>query len=132
VGGRDGWPVDALVIAAIVVLNAILGYVEEARAESAVAALQKMSTVNSSVLRNGRLLRIPSEDLVTGDLLVLGEGDAVGADARLIEAAALRVQEASLTGESTPAPRPRVLSVTCLATRGCGVRLHSPSRFRLL
>lgn len=100
VGGRDGWPVDALVIAAIVVLNAILGYVEEARAESAVAALQKMSTVTSSVLRDGRLLRVPSEDLVRGDLLVLGEGDAVGADARLIEAAALRVQEASLTGES--------------------------------
>ena len=98
--GRHGWPVDALVIALIVVLNALLGYVQEARAENAVAALAQMTAVSSSVMRGGRLLRVASAELVPGDLLVLGEGDAVGADARLVQAAALRVQEASLTGES--------------------------------
>lgn len=98
--GGDGWPVDAIVIAVVVVLNAVLGYVQEARAESAVAALQEMTAVTSSVLRDGRLVRIPSEQLVRGDVLVLAEGDAVGADGRLTEAAALRVLEASLTGES--------------------------------
>jgi magnesium-transporting ATPase (P-type) len=92
--------VDASVIALIVVLNAILGYVQEAKAESAVAALARMTAVTSSVLRDGRLARVPSAELVRGDLLVLGEGDAVGADGRLMQAAALRVQEASLTGES--------------------------------
>jgi Ca2+-transporting ATPase len=98
--GQEGWPVDAIVIAAIVVLNAVLGYVQEARAADAVAALARMTAVTSAVLRDGALLRVPSAELVRGDLLVLGEGDAVGADARLVEAAALRVQEASLTGES--------------------------------
>ncbi len=100
--GGHGMPVDAIVIAIIVVLNAILGYTQEAKARSAVAALSRLTAVTSTVLRNGELERIPSAQLVRGDLLVLGEGDAVGADARLIEAAALRVQEASLTGESEP------------------------------
>jgi Ca2+-transporting ATPase len=99
-GGRIGWPVDAIVIAVVVILNAVLGYVQEARAESAVAALHEMTAVTSAVLRDGQLARIPSDQLVRGDLLVLAEGDAVGADARLTEAAALRVLEASLTGES--------------------------------
>ena len=100
--GRQGWPIDAIVISAIVVANAILGYAQSARAEDAVAALQKMAEVTSAVIRDGQLRRVPSAELVPGDLLVLGEGDAVGADARLDEAAALRVQEASLTGESVP------------------------------
>ena len=100
VEGRHGLPVDAIVIALIVVLNGILGFVQEARAQNAVAALARMTAVTSSVLRDGQLLRVPSDQLVRGDMLVLSEGDAVGADARLVEAAALRVQEASLTGES--------------------------------
>ncbi len=98
--GRGGWPVDAIVIALIVVLNAVLGYVQEAKAESAVAALARMTAVTSAVLRDGELRRVPSDELVRGDVLALGEGDSVGADARLVQAAALRVQEASLTGES--------------------------------
>jgi P-type Ca2+ transporter type 2C len=98
--GRVGWPVNAIVIAIVVVLNAILGHVQEARADSAVAALASMTTAISAVLRDGQLLRIASAELVLGDLLVLGEGDAVGADARLVRAASLRAQEASLTGES--------------------------------
>jgi Ca2+-transporting ATPase len=98
--GHRGWPVDAVVIGAIVVLNGLLGYAQEAKARNAVAALARMTAVTSAVLRDGRVQRVPSAQLVRGDLLVLGEGDAVGADARLIEAASLRVQEASLTGES--------------------------------
>jgi len=98
--GMVGWPVDAIVIALVVVLNAVLGYLQEAKAENAVAALARMTAVTSAVLRDGQLLRVPSAGLVRGDLLVLGEGDAVGADARLVQASTLRVQEASLTGES--------------------------------
>jgi magnesium-transporting ATPase (P-type) len=100
--GQAGWPFDAIVIAVIVVLNAILGFVQEARAENAAAALAKMTEVSSGVIRDGQVLRIPSTELVCGDLLVLAEGDAVGADARLVRAATLFVQEASLTGESEP------------------------------
>ena len=96
----QGLPVDAIVIAFIVLLNAILGYVQESRAEHAVAALARMTEASSAVVRDDRKQRVPSAELVTGDLLLLGEGDAVGADARLAEAATLRVQEASLTGES--------------------------------
>ena len=98
--GRHGWPVDAIVIALIVVLNAVLGYVQESRAQNAVAALARMTAVTSAVVRDGQMVRLPSTELVRGDILVLGEGDSVGADARLVQAASLRVQEASLTGES--------------------------------
>ena len=98
--GRHGWPADAIVIALIIVLNGGVGYAQEAKAENAVAALASMTAATCSVLRNGELLRIPSAELVVGDVLVLGEGDLVGADARLVRAAALRIQEASLTGES--------------------------------
>jgi P-type Ca2+ transporter type 2C len=97
---RESWPVDALVIAAVVILNGAFGYLQEGKAASAVAALAKMTEVTSAVLRDGKASRIPSSELVRGDLLLLGEGDAVGADARLVEAASLHVQEASLTGES--------------------------------
>ena len=98
--GRVGWPVDAMVITVVVLINAVIGYVQENKATQAVAALAKMTEVTSSVLRDGQVRRVPSAELVVGDILVFAEGDAVGADARLIEATALRVQEASLTGES--------------------------------
>ena len=100
VDGFAGWPLDALVIAAIVLLNGVLGFVQQARAADAVAALARMTAVTSAVVRDGQAARIPSDALVPGDLLVLGEGDAVGADARLLQATSLRVLEASLTGES--------------------------------
>lgn len=99
-GGGNGWPIDALVILAIMLINALLGYFQEARSQRAAAALTKLTETTSAVIRDGALARIPSSQLVKGDLLVLGEGDSVGADARLIEANALRVLEASLTGES--------------------------------
>jgi len=98
-GGKSA-PYDAIVISAIVVANAVLGYVQEARAEQAVAALQRMSAATAGVVRDGREERIPATGVVPGDLLALAEGDAVAADARLVEAASLTVAEASLTGES--------------------------------
>jgi Ca2+-transporting ATPase len=98
--GGDGVPYEAIVIAAIVVLNAVLGYVQEVRAEQAVAALQRMTEVTAGVVRDGREERIPASGVVPGDVLLLAEGDAVSADARLVEAASLLVAEASLTGES--------------------------------
>ena len=99
---REGIPYDVIVILAIVILNAVLGHVQEARAEHAVAALQRMSAVTASVRRDGREDRIPSADVVPGDVLLLAEGDAVAADARVVEAGSLTVAEASLTGESEP------------------------------
>ena len=99
-GGGSGWPVDAIVIAAVVLLNGVIGHVQEAKAQNAVAALARMTAATSGVQRDGRPQRVPSAELVLGDLLVLAEGDAVGADARLLQATTLRVQEAALTGES--------------------------------
>ena len=98
--GGEAAPYDAIVIAAIVVANAVLGYVQEARAEQAVAALQRMSAATAGVVRDGREERIPAAEVVPGDILMLAEGDAVAADGRLVEAASLTVAEASLTGES--------------------------------
>ena len=98
--GAEGVPFEAIVIAAIIVLNGVLGYVQEARAEQAVAALQRMAAATAGVVRDGREERIATADLVPGDILLLAEGDAVSADARLLEAASLTLAEASLTGES--------------------------------
>ena len=98
--GRKGWPIDALVIIIVVLLNGALGYLEEAKARDAVAVLARMTQASSAVIRSGQQVRVPSAELVPGDLLVLREGDAVGADARLVQSASLRVHEASLTGES--------------------------------
>jgi len=100
--GAHGWPVDSLVILVIVVANGILGYVQEAKAENAVAALASMTAATSAAIRNGQVERIPSSDIVPGDVLVLSEGDSIGADGRLIKTANLRIAEAPLTGESEP------------------------------
>ncbi|HEX4903321.1 MAG TPA: cation-translocating P-type ATPase [Acidimicrobiales bacterium] len=100
VEGADGAPVDALVIGAIVVLNAVLGFAEESKAADAVAALATMTAASSSVLRDGSPKTLPATQLVPGDVLLLSEGDSVGADARLLDATGLKVQEAALTGES--------------------------------
>jgi potassium/sodium efflux P-type ATPase len=98
--GAQGLPIDAMVILAIILLNAALGLIQEARAENAVAALSVMTRAQSTVLRDGELITVPSVELVPGDILVLAEGDQVGADGRLFGANALRIAEASLTGES--------------------------------
>ncbi len=93
---------DAVAILAIVVLNAVLGFTQEYRAEKAMAALKKMAAPHVKVRRNGQVLKPEAAELVPGDIILLEAGDAVPADARLVESAALRVQEASLTGESLP------------------------------
>ncbi len=98
--GATGAPIDVIVIGAIVILNALIGLAQESKAEGAVAALSRMTAATSTVLRDGSLASVPSSELVPGDILVLAEGDAVGADARLVTATGLRVQESSLTGES--------------------------------
>lgn len=115
--GGVGWPMDAVVILVIVLLNAVLGFAQEARSQRAAAALARLSTVTSAVLRDGVTLRVPSAELVRGDVLLLAEGDRVGADARLVQASTLLVQEASLTGESeavlkstAPLPQPGALA----------------------
>ncbi len=102
VEGGEGVPYEAIVISVIIVLNGFLGYVQEARAEQAVAALRRMAAATAGVVRDGREHRIPATEVVPGDILLLAEGDAVAADARLLKAASLTVAEASLTGESEP------------------------------
>lgn len=95
-------PFEAMAIFAIVILNAVMGYLQEARAEQAVAALQKMSAAHATVLRDGTRQSVPATDIVPGDIILIEEGDTVPADARLIEAVSLQMAEAPLTGESLP------------------------------
>jgi len=94
--------VEAAAIMAIVVLNAVLGIVQEQRAEEALAALKKLAAPDANVLRDGRRRSIPSYNLVPGDIVFLEAGNFIPADIRLLEAINLRVEEASLTGESLP------------------------------
>jgi P-type Ca2+ transporter type 2C len=95
-------PYEALTILAIVILNAVLGFVQESRAEHALSALKAMAAPSARVLRDGQQQMVPTADLVPGDILLLEEGDTIPADARVLESIALRVAEAALTGESTP------------------------------
>jgi magnesium-transporting ATPase (P-type) len=100
--GAEEVPFEVIVIMAVLVANALLGYSQEARAEQAVAALARMAAAQAGVLRDGQVTRVPTTEVVPGDVLVLAEGDAVAADGRLVEASVLKVAEASLTGESEP------------------------------
>ena len=94
--------VDAIAIAVILVLNALIGFLQEYRAEKAVDALRAMTAPHARVVRDGRTVSIPARDMVPGDLLILEAGDLVAADARVIEAHLLATNEAPLTGESLP------------------------------
>ncbi len=94
--------VDSLVIFIVVMLNAILGVVQESKAEKSLEALKKMSSPECKVIRNGVTDKIPSEDLVVGDIILIEAGDFIPADARLIDAVNLQVDESALTGESVP------------------------------
>jgi Ca2+-transporting ATPase len=93
---------DAAIILVVVVLNAVLGLVQEARSEAAIEALQKMATPTARVLRDNAIMEVPSTELVVGDLVLLEAGDVVPADLRLSTAKNLQIEEAALTGESVP------------------------------
>jgi Ca2+-transporting ATPase len=95
-------PYDAIAILAVVILNAVMGYVQQARAEQAVAALHRMSAATARVIRGGKQLTVPASELVPGDIFIIEEGDTIPADARLIRATSLQTAEAALTGESEP------------------------------
>lgn len=96
---------DSAVIYAVVVINAIVGFIQEGKAEQAMRAIQKMLTLDSKVRRAGRTLNVPAEQLVPGDMVMLEAGDRVPADMRLLECRDLRIEEAALTGESLPASK---------------------------
>jgi len=102
ISGAVGEIADALIILMVVVLNSILGVVQEGKAEKAIEALQQMSAPYSKVRRGGNVQSIKSELIVPGDIVLLEAGDAVPADMRIIEASSLKIEEASLTGESVP------------------------------
>ena len=93
---------DVIIIAAVVLLNAILGVVQESKAEQAIEALQSMTEAHCKVIRDGKMQFVPSCDLVVGDIVLLEAGDSVPADCRVLEAASCKVEEAALTGESVP------------------------------
>ena len=93
---------DVIIIMAVVIINAVLGVVQESKAEAAIEALQEIAAATSKVMRDGKLVTLKSEELVPGDIVLLEAGDAVPADGRIIESASLKIEEAALTGESVP------------------------------
>ena len=93
---------DAIIIFGIVILNAIIGFVQEYKAENAINALKKMIAPKAKVSRDGKQMEIPAEDVVEGDILILDEGAKIVADARIIESFDLRCEQSVLTGESVP------------------------------
>ena len=100
-GTAEGW-VDVIVIIAIVILNAILGVYQEGKADQALAALKKMSSTKTKVIRDGKAVMVDSETIVEGDIIMIDAGDSVSADLRLVSASSLKADESSLTGESVP------------------------------
>ncbi len=99
---ENEFPTDVIIIMAVVLINAVLGVFQESKAEKAIEALQEMSAAQSKVLRDGKIISVPSEELVVGDIVLLEAGDAVPADGRILESASLKIEEAALTGESVP------------------------------
>ena len=93
---------DTVIILIVVLLNAIIGVIQENKAEKSLEALKKLSAHASKVIRDGKVQVIPARELVPGDVVVIETGDYVSADLRIVEAANLKVQESSLTGESVP------------------------------
>lgn len=95
-------PADVFIILFVVILNSVLGVIQENKAEEAIDALKKMTAATSKVKRDGKIINIKSEDLVRGDIIILEAGNAVPADGRIIECASLKIEESALTGESVP------------------------------
>ncbi|MBO5278104.1 MAG: calcium-translocating P-type ATPase, PMCA-type [Lachnospiraceae bacterium] len=93
---------DVIIIMVVVIINAVLGVLQENKAEKAIAALQEIAAATSKVIRGGHQITIKSEELVPGDIVILEAGDSVPADGRILEAASMKIEEAALTGESVP------------------------------
>lgn len=108
---------DSAVIFAVVLINALIGFIQEGKAEQAMRAIQSMLTVDSRVRRDGEVLSLAAEQLVPGDVVLLDAGDRVPADLRLLEARDLRIEEAALTGESLPVDK-HIAPVAALASLG--------------
>jgi P-type Ca2+ transporter type 2C len=102
IAGLIGEPQDAVAIVVIVILNAVIGFVQEYRAQRAVAALKRLAAPSARVRQGGQVLTLPAQELVPGDVVLLEVGNVVPADLRLLEVAQLKVEEAALTGESQP------------------------------
>ena len=100
--GKFVVPTDSIIILVVVLINAVLGVIQESKAEKAVEALQKMSAATTTTLRDGKIVTVKSEDLVAGDVVLLDAGDAIPADCRIFECASMKIEEAALTGESVP------------------------------
>lgn len=98
---------DVIIIMVVVIINAVLGVVQESKAEKAIAALQEIAAATSKVLRDGHQVTVHSQDLVPGDIVILEAGDSVPADGRILECASMKVEEAALTGESLPVTKMR-------------------------
>lgn len=96
------FPSDVIIIMFVVIINAILGVYQESKAEKAIEALQEIAAATSHVIRDGKTVTVHSEDIVTGDIVVLEAGDSVPADCRIIKSASMKIEEAALTGESVP------------------------------
>ena len=99
--GEPEWA-DAAIILSVVILNSVLGVVQEAKSEQALEALQEMSAAQSKVIRDGKMSHMASSELVPGDVVLLEAGDSVPADCRVLESASMKIEEAALTGESVP------------------------------
>ena len=99
--GEPEWA-DVVIILTVVIINSVLGVVQEAKSEQALEALQQMSAAQSKVIRDGKMIHMPSADLVPGDIVILEAGDSVPADCRVLESASMKIEEAALTGESVP------------------------------
>ncbi|MEA2709877.1 MAG: P-type Ca2+ transporter type [Phycisphaerales bacterium] len=123
ISGALGEWLDAVAILAIVVLNGVLGFVQEGRAEQALAALRKLSSPHAKVIRDGRSQNLPAAELVPGDRIDLEPGDRVPADVRLIGTAGFRVEEAALTGESVPSDKDHRAILSAEAPLGDRVNL---------
>ena len=126
--GENEWA-EVIIILAVVLLNAILGVIQESKAEAAIEALQTMTAATCKVMRDGKLTILHSDELVPGDIILLEAGDAVPADGRIIENASLKIEEAALTGESVPVNK--ALDALGLAEALLFIR-HEPIAFSLL
>jgi len=102
ISGLLGEYIDAVAIIAIVILNGVLGFIQEKKAEKSLAALKELSSPQTTVLRSGKWVKIPSREIVVGDCIKFKSGDRIGADVRLIQVSSLEVEESALTGESVP------------------------------